>query len=586
MEVQKDIQEREMEALFNEAKELMLQHCFDESIVKLDALIGIANPIDNHKLLGLTYGSKGMIAYRRGDINHAFEFFKNALNYFLNGTTSCFEEIKQIKNSLGAIYRMFGEPMLALQTYFESISISEKYNFHNSVAYNNIGVLYLGLTKYEEALRYFQVALHKEELLENPNRIQILTVLENIATAYFQLGRIDEAFVMRSKNIKKYEENKNYDLLIQSLNGIVLIYLKKYEYEKARELLLKAVDLSVKYDYNVYLVDLKLKLAEIFKVSSEECKQFKTLQEALNIAENSCLPKVIPVLEKMRDYYLDTYDYREASVVIRRILALKEAAFEKEKKEKLLELQNTFESKQKDKLIAQECDFQQKLKTKQQKLKAALVEQKAMDLHLKSLQLQLSPHFIFNTLQSIQSYIFEKDPFLASDYLATFASLMRTILSASRQGSLSLFEEKLLLEQYLDLEQKRFNHSFDYCFKIQEGLNSKEQYIPSLLVQPFVENAILHGVSGVKKGRIRIVFRSQNRRTYIHVIDNGKGRWANKKRTISNKKETSTALKIMKEREEMSQNSPKQIFNFRIIDLKKDRKALGTHVVIRLEQLA
>jgi tetratricopeptide (TPR) repeat protein len=97
-----------------------------------------------------------MIAHRRIEINSALEFFKNALNCFLTGPISCFEEIKQTKNSLGAIYRMFGEPMLALQTYFESISISEKYNFRNSVAYNNIGVLYFSMAKHEKALRYFK----------------------------------------------------------------------------------------------------------------------------------------------------------------------------------------------------------------------------------------------------------------------------------------------------------------------------------------------------------------------------------------------------------------------------------------------
>ena len=168
------------------------------------------------------------------------------------------------------------------------------------------------------------------------------------------------------------------------------------------------------------------------------------------------------VLEKMKDYYLNIRAYKKSSAVIRRILALKEAAFEKEKKEKLLDLQNMFESKQKDKLILQEHAFQQKLEVKQRRLKAALAEQKAMDLHLKSLQLQLSPHFIFNTLQSIQSFIFEKDPIQASDYLAKFASLMRAILNASRQGALSLFEEQQLLSQYLDLEQKRFSNQFAY----------------------------------------------------------------------------------------------------------------------------
>lgn len=288
-------------------------------------------------------------------------------------------------------------------------------------------------------------------------------------------------------------------------------------------------------------------------------------------------------LKKLANYYQREGSYKEEFETLERLLVLKEAAFDKEKKEKIAELQTKFETQEKDKLIQQAQSFNATLQTKNKDLSEALAKQKRLDLHLKSLQLQLSPHFIFNTLQSIQSYIFQQNPVDASDYLAKFASLMRSILKASRQDAITLAEELELLKKYLELEQKRFDHSFQFEIEVQEPLDVEEEMMPSLLLQPFVENAILHGIVGLKNGLVRIVFRKRKNFLYVHVIDNGVGREAAKKIQKRTHQGSSTALKIMKDRSSASQNSKRFTYHFSIRDKLQNNRVLGTHILVRIK---
>jgi sensor histidine kinase YesM len=293
--------------------------------------------------------------------------------------------------------------------------------------------------------------------------------------------------------------------------------------------------------------------------------------------------KEIENLEKLANYYQREGSYKEEFETLERLLVVKEAAFDKEKKEKISELQAKFETKGKDKLIQQAQSFNATLQTKNKDLSEALAKQKRLDLHLKSLQLQLSPHFIFNTLQSIQSYIFQQDPVEASDYLAKFASLMRAILKSSRQDAITLAEEVELLKQYLELEQKRFDHSFQFEIEVEEQLDLEGEVMPSLLLQPFVENAILHGIVGLKTGRVRIVFRKRIDFLYVHIIDNGIGREASKKIQKGTHQGSATALKIMKERANASQNSTRFTYHFSVRDKLYNSKVVGTHILVRIK---
>ncbi len=147
-------------------------------------------------------------------------------------------------------------------------------------------------------------------------------------------------------------------------------------------------------------------------------------------------------------------------------------------------------------------------------------------LEKQALRLQMNPHFFFNTLNSIQSYILNNKTEESIAYLSKFSKLMRSILNNSSESIVTLRTEIEMLNQYLILEQLRFDHQFDFSIRGNEAIDTEFVGIPGMLLQPFVENAIIHGVAPLKdrKGFITITFQMQNNRLRCIIEDNGVGR--------------------------------------------------------------
>ncbi len=160
---------------------------------------------------------------------------------------------------------------------------------------------------------------------------------------------------------------------------------------------------------------------------------------------------------------------------------------------------------------------------KQKKLLIAQkIKQNEIQLELKSLRSQLNPHFIFNSLSSIQSLINKNDVGRANKYLTNFADLMRETLSGNSKEMNSISQEIKVLSNYLQLEQLRFN--FTYKINVAENLITDIVEMPSLLLQPLVENAVKHGIAPLNaNGKIIISIFSLNKNLLIDIFDNGKG---------------------------------------------------------------
>jgi Histidine kinase len=150
------------------------------------------------------------------------------------------------------------------------------------------------------------------------------------------------------------------------------------------------------------------------------------------------------------------------------------------------------------------------------------IQQQITELERAALQAQMNPHFIFNCLNSIQNYILQSEKESAILYLGRFASLVRSVLNASVAGKVSLEEELNLLNNYLALEKLRFKDRFTYEVKAAENLNIFDVYIPPLLIQPYVENAVLHGISGKSSGsKVMVFFEKKANFLEVSIQDNG-----------------------------------------------------------------
>ncbi len=166
-------------------------------------------------------------------------------------------------------------------------------------------------------------------------------------------------------------------------------------------------------------------------------------------------------------------------------------------------------------------------KQKNKELEKLAQERELVFLKLENLRSQMNPHFIFNALNSIQEYIILNKKNLASDYLGKFADLIRTYLHHSNKGVISLQDEIDCLEMYLELEELRFEDKLIYSIQIDKEVDSEAISIPTMLIQPYVENALKHGLLHKKDNRklhIRLTASPQNDTVICTIEDNGVGR--------------------------------------------------------------
>ena len=185
---------------------------------------------------------------------------------------------------------------------------------------------------------------------------------------------------------------------------------------------------------------------------------------------------------------------------------------------------------------------------------------------LDTLKLQMNPHFIFNAMSAVQHYMTTNDSKMAGNYLARFAQLMRSVLENSRSEYIDLAEEITMLEGYLTLQRLRFQDSFAFTIKVDEQLDPDEIAVPPMFAQPFIENAIEHGVSQIKSGgRIEISFALENEMVLLQIKDNGVGlEKARQNKQNTYKKHKSMATDITRQRIALYQKSLKKNIRFEI----------------------
>ena len=201
----------------------------------------------------------------------------------------------------------------------------------------------------------------------------------------------------------------------------------------------------------------------------------------------------------------------------------------------------------------------------------------------------MNPHFIFNCLNSIENFIMQNDKRQASDYLNKFSQLIRTILDSSRNEVVPVVKDMEALKLYVELEQLRFNHKFNFTVFVDPVLAGGDYLVPPLLVQPFVENAIVHGMAHSEEKDLNLVVRASlegDRIKYV-IEDNGVGREKAKVYNMQNKPyHKSVGLKITEERISIFNEEDAKKESIKIVDLyDENRNPEGTKVEIVLKAI-
>ncbi len=226
---------------------------------------------------------------------------------------------------------------------------------------------------------------------------------------------------------------------------------------------------------------------------------------------------------------------------------------------------------------------------KEEKLKATY-EKKLAGVEMSALIAQMNPHFLFNSLNSIDSYIIKNESIKASEYLNNFARLMRLTLQKSRANFTSLKDEIEVLRLYLQMESMRFDELFSYEICVAPEINVDQIEIPPMLIQPFLENAIWHGLmhmekEGGKEGKVKLHFELMEEKLKVTIEDNGIGRVASDvlKKNKTNTHKESMGMKITENRIEMINKLYNADASLVINDLYDQQgQAAGTKVILTI----
>ena len=510
--------------------------------------------------------------------------------------------------------------------YLKAIQYATKIQFTRglSISYNNIGENYFRLKEYDKATEYLEKALVLNDSI-GELRGQAIN-LENLGSVEFARKHYSPALQYWNRGFEWAKQSKDANVTTLLFVDLGKYYTETGQLSQAFYHLRIADSISTHQGEVYYQIQAYKGYANAFEKNRQRDSTLSYLHKALRASRNlgnkneEC--EVFNLLskhfEKQQVYDSGMYYLRRHKELSDTLLSDKNFAHlafiqtqyetqlkdEENRRLKQIQLTQNKEISEKNYLLIASAvalalallsvfliylSFQDKkhnLELLEQK-KASEYRQQLSELEVKSLRSQMNPHFIFNSLNSIRNYIIKNEPQIASSYLAQFATLMRRILDASQQSYVYIDDELELLKLYLNLEQMRFSRKFHYEITVDEEVAHANYKIPSMVLQPFIENAIWHGLLNKEEGQgeLRIQFsESPGKHNEICCIitDNGIGRVESEALKGSLKPHKSKGLEITRERlVRLSKESIHEPIEFE--DLYSDQgKATGTRVIVHL----
>jgi tetratricopeptide (TPR) repeat protein len=564
---------------------------------KIDYKNGLANAAINQGNVNIISGN---YAEAKKQFKKAKAIFESALEsdeenkILIYGLARCF-------SSLGVIFSQEGNYYEALDNYQNGLELYQKINNKSSISksYNNIGIVYKSRGNNAKALDYFKKAL---KIQEETGEQTMPVTLTNIGVIYFEDNKPAEAFSYYTKAEKLFKtiENTRGAALLQNYWGDY--YVKMKTLAKAEEHYRKSLEMyegiQNKFGASLALYNLGALYFEQKKYGQAMPLATKSLDYAKEIG---VLDQTYHSEKLMSDIY-DVQNQPELSLQhYKNYIIARDSLNNMESTKKFDRAEMDFEYQKKEALYQEKNKREHLLLVfsiigtlliigliflliNRYQVKRRLTLQKEVaEYEQKALHLQMNPHFVFNCLGSISSFIVQNGTDSALKYLSKFSKLMRLTLEYSKDTLIPIDKEIESLQNYLELEQLRFHEKFEFIIKSSESVEFN-MGLPPLLIQPFVENAILHGlVPKEGSGLIKVDFDVENGQLICTISDNGIG--ITKSAAIkenSMKAHKSMALEITKKRLEIMEATISKSAQIEIKELEENNAVTGTQVTLRL----
>ena len=519
-------------------------------------------------------------------------------------------------NMLGVDYRRIDAIRTALDYNQQALELAESVKKPSkdlkrsiNVSLNSIGNLYHSLEQYNLAINRYNASLKIEE--ELGNKLGLAINYQNIGEALEEQGKLEEALEKYRTSLAYNEEIDSDKGQVICNNSIAQVYLKQNKTKKAIVLLETALvgAKQIGDKYITAFVEANMGWAYMQLNNIEKAENH--IKRSIEIGKDQGIPRIIALgtkrlseLEQLKGNHDNALTYYKRAIELEKKISSTRniryandviLRYENEK------INNEIENLRKDNEIV-------KLKLKKNRATLLIIgislvllmvvlfvfykqnqltsDKKMLTLEQTMLRSQMNPHFLFNSLNSIKLYIINNEKKNAVHYLNKFSKLVRKILEASSLREISLEDELETVSLYMHIENIRFSNKIDFTVDVDRDVDVNQVKIPSLILQPFLENALWHGLSskkGIKKIHLHIS-KQDEEFIIIRITDNGIGRAASEKiKEAKVLKRKSLGIDITKERLKNFSKDYLNSFKVEFIDLKdEDKKALGTEVILTI----
>ena len=457
---------------------------------------------------------------------------------------------------LGNYYEELGQYGLAIESSLKAVDLCDKLesngDFFKGATYVNLSGFYHVLEEYELVVDYAMKAVNLFESLED--EYYLAQALHSLGAGYEKLERFDEALVRYQRALeifRKFEDPFGESMVLNSL-GILNQHLERFDDALTFYKESYSIDTTLG-DKKSTAISLS-NIASIYVEMGEMELAIPLFEQAITLAkEHGELQMLMTTYKYASDAYFNAEEFERAYGYIVEYDQIRDSMISEEKVKEIMKLQEEFEVKSKEEEISLLKSEKEKIEAKstlnytllfggilvlilimvasllffknrrnKDAIERAQLEKSIVSLKSTALMAQLNPHLVFNILNSIQGLVADEQIEKANIYISKFSKFMRKSLSMSKESRIMLDQELAITEEYFELEKLRFGDRI--ALTIENNVGAEDLYVPPLVLQPLIENAIKHGIMPTEvEGKIKIEINERSGQIHIDVIDNGRG---------------------------------------------------------------
>lgn len=567
----------------------------------IDLALNLAVKTSDKYNIAQAYNFLAVNKSHAGNYKAAVELYEKSLEMYRQMNDAL--NVASIYENMGVSYKETGDYINAADVTLKALQIREDSNYTERIPslYANLGAIFDLMGDIDKQEFYLRKAVESVKKYDGISKYVIASVYNQYANLFDNLKMLDSAEYYYMKSYQIVEELNWKRGIAVVLGNLAEVYQKSGQIDKAIESHLITLGIEKDIDNPHGITQEYYFLASLFDIKDQHDKAIYYSKLAYTTAEKYELTdQRKKVCNQLSFLYQEFNDFENALKYRNEYVKLNDSLHSMAKKQKVRELEMKYQVKLKqnqiDLLSAENQIKNQQISygillflllltgiiifTRIQRRRNQLRQN---ELQQKLLRSQMNPHFLFNALGSIQSYIVKNERHKAASYLESFSILTRSVLNNSVKEAISLQDEIDMLRSYIELEQLRRGFIFDYRFVYNENLETEFIFIPPMMIQPFVENSIKHASAKEnQKFNIEVLFELRNENVLeVQIIDDGIG--LNESQKLQKQfKHKSMAVKLISERRRCMQKKYKRSLDFEIKDRSDISENNGTFVSITL----